>query len=94
MNLNPRPGAWYDCCRAAHSNSDDDKEGKIQQQKGGFFSKIKKGWEKYGFLGVATYVTLYATTMTPIFFALKYDIFNAAAIGLDPVESVASVSHI
>jgi hypothetical protein len=55
---------------------------------------VKKGfgfrqlWDKYGYISIGFYVSLYVTTLSSIFMALDFDLFRASTFGLDPIESV------
>jgi hypothetical protein len=46
----------------------------------------------YGFVAVGTYATIYISTLSSIFIAMDYDIFNAATFGFDPVGAVKKVN--
>ncbi len=85
-----------DICRWSSTKSngnhlDNDHDEKIKK-KISLMDKIKIGWDKYGILGVATYLSLNMCTFGSIYCALEWDIFNAAAVGLDPVIAVTNVS--
>jgi hypothetical protein len=54
----------------------------------GIQSKLKTLWKNYGAIAICTYIGIYAGAMTSVFFALDYDIFNAATFGLDPHQAV------
>lgn len=56
--------------------------------KPGLKSKLTILWKNYGAIAICTYIGVYASTMTSVFFALDYDIFNAATFGLDPKLAV------
>jgi hypothetical protein len=53
--------------------------------------KAKDLLKKYGFIGVATYLSIYVSTLGFIFTSLEYDLFNAATFGLDPAELIKKV---
>lgn len=54
-------------------------------------SKVKYIWKSYGIVAIGTYFGLYITTLSSIFFALDFDIFNSATVGLDPVVAIHKV---
>ena len=54
-------------------------------------SKISGLWKMYGYIAVGTYAAVYITTLSSIFVAMDYDIFNAATFGFDPVGAVKKV---
>lgn len=56
-----------------------------------FKEKITYMWTNYGKLAIGTYFTIYVTTLGSIFFALDFDVFNAAAVGLDPAYAIHKV---
>mmetsp|Transcript_33749 Transcript_33749/g.34384 ORF Transcript_33749/g.34384 Transcript_33749/m.34384 type:complete len:203 (+) Transcript_33749:29-637(+) len=56
--------------------------------------KAKFLWNNYGYVAVGTYFGLYITTLSSIYGCLDYDIFNAAAFGLDPAHAVQKVCDI
>jgi len=56
-----------------------------------FKEKITYMWKNYGKLAIGTYFTIYVTTLGSLFFALDFDIFNAAAVGLDPASAIHKV---
>ena len=58
-----------------------------------FKEKITYMWKNYGKLAIGTYFTIYVTTLGSIFFALDFDIFNAAAVGLDPAYAIHKVCY-
>ena len=45
----------------------------------------------YGPVFIATYLGVYVTTLSSIFLALDFDIFNAATFGMDAVQAVDKV---
>ena len=56
--------------------------------------KIKKMWKNYGTVAISTYIGIYVTTLTSIFYCLDYDIFNAATFGMDPIAAVEKVTYL
>lgn len=54
-------------------------------------SKIKYMWKSYGAVAIGTYFGLYVTTLSSIFFALDFDIFNSSTVGLDPSTAILKV---
>lgn len=60
-------------------------------------SVVKKGigfrqlWDKYGYISIGFYVSLYVTTLSSIFVSLDFDLLQASNFGFDPIESVKKV---
>lgn len=80
-------------CRMFSSSSDgNDKNKKETKEKiANGMSKMKLMWKKYGTVFIGTYLGVYVTTLSSLFLALDYDVFNAAMVGLDPVAAVEKV---
>lgn len=57
-------------------------------------NKFQMMWQAYGTLALGTYLGVYVGTLGSLFLALDYDIFNAATVGLDPVEAIKKVRYI
>jgi len=53
--------------------------------------KLKLMWKRYGMVAIGTYLGIYVSVLSSVFFALDYDIFRAATFGLDPVAAVKKV---
>lgn len=53
--------------------------------------KLAQLWRRYGYLSIATYLGIYGATLTSMFLALEYDIFNAATFGFDAGTLIAGV---
>ena len=70
----------------------DKKEGEVKGTD--LKSKITELWSMYGFVAVGTYATIYISTLSSIFIAMDYDIFNAATFGFDPVGAVKKVNFL
>ena len=56
-----------------------------------FKEKVGNMWKKYGKLAIVTYIGVYATTLGSIFFALDFDLFNAATFGFDHAAAITKV---
>jgi hypothetical protein len=69
----------------------EEKKTPAKQQVKTVAEKLKKMWKAYGVLAVGTYFGVYVTTLGSLFFALDYDIFNAATVGLDPAYAISMV---
>lgn len=54
--------------------------------------KIKYMWKNYGAIAIGTYFGVYITTLSSIFLCVDLDIFNAASVGLDPINAIKKVS--
>jgi hypothetical protein len=52
---------------------------------------LQSMWKKYGTVFIGTYLSVYVGTLTGLFFALDYDIFSIASVGLDPAAAVSKV---
>lgn len=63
----------------------------IVQEDTGLKGKVKALWTQYGYVAVGTYLTIYVTTLGSIFVSMDNDLFNAAAIGIDPEAAVKKV---
>ncbi len=55
---------------------------------------MKKLWQKYGYIAVGTYLGVYVSTLSAVFVALEFDIFQASQVGFDPVDAVNIVRHL
>lgn len=83
--------------RLMSSNSDIDQSVKSSEKLPAIETKVEmkgvaKGLvKKYGAIGVATYLSIYVSTLGFIFTSLEYDFFNAATFGLDPAELIKKV---
>lgn len=53
--------------------------------------KIKALWKNYGIVAIGTYAGIYVSVLSSVFFALEYDVFNAATFGFDPAAAVQKV---
>ena len=84
---------WSSTASSDGNKSNEDNDGK-RKKKMSLRDKIKSSWDKYGILGLATYMSLNICTFGPIYFALEWDIFNAAAVGLDPVTAITNVINL
>lgn len=76
------------------STSTTDKEIKddVTKVDGGLKGQLKAMWTKYGYVFIGTYLGIYGLTLSSILFCLDFDVFKAASVGMDPVESVKKVS--
>lgn len=63
----------------------------IEKEDTGLKGKVKELWTQYGYVAVGCYLTIYATTLGGIFVSMDNDLFNAAAIGIDPEAAVKKV---
>lgn len=57
-----------------------------------FKEKVTNMWKNYGRLAIGTYIGVYIGTLGSIFFALDFDIFNAATFGFDHSAAIAKVN--
>lgn len=57
----------------------------------GYRARLTALWDRYGVLAVTTYLGVYATTLTSVFFLLDMDLVRASAVGVDPAEATAKV---
>ena len=73
------------------STSDGSVIKKYDEKKMTYREKMKNYWNKYGLFFVATYLSVYATTLTGLFLALDNGILSAAAIGMDTKEIIHGV---
>ena len=55
---------------------------------------FKELWKKYGTVAITTYLSVYVSTLTSVFFALDYDIFGASTFGMDPADAIHKVADI
>jgi len=69
-------------------------EDSLKVDESSFKSKVKYMWKSYGAIAIGTYFGLYLTTLGSLFFALDFDVFHAASVGLDPVHAVQKVCDI
>jgi hypothetical protein len=53
--------------------------------------KIKQIWKSYGYVAAGTYFGIYVLTLSSMYLALDFDIFNAATFGLDGPSAVNKV---
>lgn len=56
-----------------------------------FKEKVSNMWKNYGKLAIGTYIGVYISTLGSIFFALDFDVFNAATFGFDHAAAIAKV---
>lgn len=63
----------------------------IVKEDTGLKGKLKTLWAQYGYVAVGTYLTIYITTLGSIFISIDNDLFNSAAIGIDPQAAVKKV---
>lgn len=56
-----------------------------------FKEKVSHMWKNYGRLAIGTYIGVYIGTLGSIFFALDFDVFNAATFGFDHNAAIAKV---
>ena len=73
--------------RGTNFSTDSESKGKRKVTAKGVSKFIKK----YGLVAVGTYLTLYAATLSGVFFALDYDWFAASSFGFDPITTTKSV---
>jgi hypothetical protein len=62
-----------------------------QNQQLSLKDKLKTLWKQYGLIAVGTYLSIYVATLSSMFVALDWDIFNAATFGLDPMYAIQKV---
>jgi len=94
-NTNDSPYHSFRLFSSSSSNNDDNKQKTSSSsstatdiEPTSFKDKITYMWKNYGKLAIGTYFTIYVTTLGSIFFALDFDVFNAAAVGLDPAYAI------
>jgi hypothetical protein len=76
-----------------HDSSEDEKHkgSKKSKKKLSLLEHTKHMWHKYGMIGVSGYVLLWASTFTPIYLTLHYDLMNTASLGMDPATIIMNV---
>ena len=67
--------------------------GQVEEKNLTSVQKLQRLWKKYGVLTVVTYLSVYASTLSGIFFALDFDLFNAATFGLDTTTLINMVLY-
>lgn len=72
---------------ALSSNSMDSEVAEDTSAKG----KIKSLWKRYGVVAIGTYLGIYVSVLSSMFFALDYDIFRSSTFGLEPAAAVQKV---
>jgi hypothetical protein len=58
-----------------------------------FKEKITLMWKNYGKVAIGTYITVYLTTISSIYFALDFGVFNAATFGFDHAAAILKVGN-
>jgi len=53
--------------------------------------RLKLLWKRYGLVAIGTYLGIYVSVLSSVFYALDYDVFRASTLGLDPVAAVKKV---
>lgn len=76
---------------ARFGTSKEDIPSKEVEQTQSYQAKLKGLWKTYGALAIGTYLSIYATTLGSIFFALDLNLLNSASFGVDPIEAVKKV---
>lgn len=56
-----------------------------------FKDKVSAMWKNYGKIAIGTYLSIYVTTLGSLFFALDFNVFNSATVGLDPQMAIDKV---
>lgn len=79
-----------DSSSISRSSSSGGEVSKSQKAKEGF----KELWTKYGTVAITTYLGVYVSTLTSVFFALDYDIFGASTFGLEPADAIHKVADL
>ncbi|KAJ1414927.1 hypothetical protein B484DRAFT_434847 [Ochromonadaceae sp. CCMP2298] len=59
-----------------------------------FKDKVTGMWKNYGKLAIGTYLCIYVGTLSSLFMALDYHVFNAATFGFDPLQAIDKVCDI
>jgi hypothetical protein len=73
------------------TNVDKENEKPKETKAAAFQHGLQSMWKKYGTVFIGTYLSVYVGTLTSLFFALDYDVFSIASIGLDPAAAVSKV---
>eukprot|EP01039_Chlorochromonas_danica_P004274 gene4274-4694_t len=76
---------------ARFSTGKEDSPSKQPEQAKSYQTKLKGLWKAYGTLAIGTYLSIYATTLGSIFFALDLNLLNSTSFGVDPIEAVKKV---
>ena len=58
---------------------------------GGVKGGVKLLWKRYGMVAIGTYLGIYLSVLSSLFFSLDYDIFRSSTFGLDPAAAVQKV---
>eukprot|EP00600_Ochromonadales_sp_CCMP1393_P000916 CAMPEP_0174989774 /NCGR_PEP_ID=MMETSP0004_2-20121128/20922_1 /TAXON_ID=420556 /ORGANISM="Ochromonas sp., Strain CCMP1393" /LENGTH=179 /DNA_ID=CAMNT_0016243247 /DNA_START=129 /DNA_END=668 /DNA_ORIENTATION=+ len=77
--------------RLYSSNTDQAKE---DSKTTPYKERVSDMWKKYGKLAIGTYLGIYVTTLSSIFFALDLDLFHAATFGFDPVAAITKFCNL
>ncbi len=85
----------YNSSASLHTKNSNDAESKSANEVNtDFRSKIRTMWKKYGIVFVGTYAGVYLSTLGGMFLALDNDLFQASALGVDPVETVRTLCRL
>eukprot|EP01038_Epipyxis_sp_PR26KG_P008040 gene8040-10895_t len=76
---------------SSSKNNDNNNSNKMDVTDPSVSGKLKAMWKNYGTLAIGTYLCIYVSTLSSIFLALDFDVFNAATFGLDAVSAVNKV---
>ena len=71
-----------------------DKDTTLATEETGLKAQFKAMWQKYGYMGIGFYLTVYITVLSSIYFSLDLDLLNAAAFGVDPTSAVKKVCNL
>ena len=57
-------------------------------------NRFQEIFQKYGYVAIGTYLSVYVVTLSGVFVALDYDFLAASSLGFDPIATTKSVSEI
>jgi hypothetical protein len=66
-------------------------DNKEHEEPKSFKDKVKIMWKKYGRVAIVTYFGVYIGTLSSLFLALDFGLFNSATFGFDHAAAIAKV---
>ena len=88
----PEEKAVHAAAAAEDPDKDEDKD-LAEMKKKSYKEQFSIMWKKYSMVFVGTYVGIYLSTLSGMFFCVENDVFPAAALGVDPIETVKSLGR-
>jgi hypothetical protein len=67
-------------------------DSKTEEKKEEMSNSIKATFQKYGYVAVGTYLSLYVVTLSSLFVALDLDLLHSSTFGFDPIATTTKVS--